>query len=304
MSWNAVRALDDALEETTSLLLPFDLGTWVRLAIVSIFAGLSAPQTPTFPVEAPPRETFESAEAVTAHVTDPAFVAVVVAAVGVLLAAVAVFAFVGSVMEFVLVDVVRSRDVRIRSPFRRRLRPGLQLFAFRVVLVVATLAAVAAVLVPVWFAVVQQTAVWLLLLVVTVPLTLVVGLLSSALSEFTTAFVVPLMAESGDGLLACWKRFWPTLRAEWTEFGVYVLVKLVLLVGAGFVLGIAAAVVAVPLGLVVFAGALTPLGILAVGASVVIGFLALAAASVPVVTALRYHSLLTLDYSGVEFTLR
>ena len=48
MVWYAVSALDDALSETQTLLLPFDLETWVRLAVITVFAGLSAPQTPTF----------------------------------------------------------------------------------------------------------------------------------------------------------------------------------------------------------------------------------------------------------------
>jgi hypothetical protein len=304
MSWYAVEALDDALDETTSLLLPFDLGTWVRLAVISLFAGLSAPQTPTFSWNVGPGTTVRTGDEAIDHVTDPEFVALVVTVAVVLLVATAVFAFVGSVMEFVLVDVVRSRDVRILGPFRRRLRPGVQLFLFRVVLVVVTLLAVGTVLAPIWLAAVQGTVVWLLLLVVTVPLTLVVGLLSAGVSEFTTAFVVPQMAERETGLLATWRAFWPTLRAEWKEFGVYVLVKLVVLVGAGFLLGIVGAIVAVPLGLLVFTGALTPLGVVAIGLAALIGFLATAAVSVPVVTYLRYHSLCTLDASAVEFTLR
>lgn len=304
MPWYAVDALDDALDETKSLLLPFDLGTWVRLAIISIFAGMSSPQTPSFPWDVGPETTVRTGDQAIEHVTDPEFLAFVAVVAAVLLAAAAVFAFVGSVMEFVLVDVVRSRDVRILAPFRRRLRPGLQLFLFRVVLVVVTLLAVGTVLAPVWLAAVQGTPVWLLLLVVTVPLTVVVGLLSAAVSEFTTAFVVPLMAEHGTGLLAAWREFWPTLRAEWTEFGVYVLVKVVLLVGAGFLLGIAAAIVAVPLGLVAFAGALTPLGVVAIGLAALVGFVATAAVSVPVVTYLRYHSLRTLTASDAAFTIR
>jgi hypothetical protein len=304
MPWYAVDALDDALDETESLLLPFDLGTWVRLAIISIFAGMSAPQTPTFSWDLGPGTTVRTGDQVIEHVTSPEFVALLLGIAAVLLVAVAVFAFVGSVMEFVLVDVVRSRDVRVLAPFRERLRPGLQLFLFRTGLVVATLLAVGTILVPIWLAAVGGTPVWLLLLVVSVPLTLVVGVLSAVASEFTTAFVVPLMIETESGLLAAWRQFWPTLRAEWKEFGVYVLVKLVVLVGAGFLLGIAGAIVAVPLGVFVFAGAFTPLAFVAVGVATLLGLVVTAAVSVPVVTYIRYHSLCTLDAAAVEFSLR
>ncbi|WP_231736880.1 hypothetical protein [Halobacterium sp. CBA1126] len=143
----------------------------------------------------------------------------------------------------------------------------------------------------------------LLALVVTVPLLAVVGALAAFASEFTTAFVVPLMAERRDTLLGGWRRLWPTLRADWREFAVYVLVKIVLVVGAGVVFSLAGAIVAIPLGLAVFGAALTPVAFVAVAVAGVLGFLVLAAVSVPVVTGLRYHSLCTLDASGVEFTL-
>jgi hypothetical protein len=59
MSWYAVDALDEAFAETRDLLLPFELGTWLRLAVITAFAGLSAPQTPTFSVDAPPEVVVE-----------------------------------------------------------------------------------------------------------------------------------------------------------------------------------------------------------------------------------------------------
>ncbi len=85
---------------------------------------------------------------------------------------------------------------------------------------------------------------------------------------------------------------------------MYVLVKAVLLVGAGVVFSLAGAVVAVPLGLAVFGAALAPVALAAVAVAALVGFLLLAAVSVPVVTALRYHSLSMLAASDAEFTLR
>ncbi|WP_336037617.1 DUF7544 domain-containing protein [Halobacterium yunchengense] len=300
MSWYAVDALEDALDEARALLLPFDAGVWVRLAVVALFAGLSPPQTPTVSVDAPPQAVLEYGR----EVTDPAFLAAALA----LVAAVAVvglaFAAVGSVMEFVLVDALRSRDVRIREPFGARLGAGLRLFGFRILVGVAVLLAVLGVAVPAWLAAVTGTPLPLLALVVTVPLVVVAGLAAAVVLEFTTAFVVPLMAEHGGGVLATWRELAPTLRAEWRQFGVYALVKLVLLFGASLVFGIAAAVVAVPVGLFVVLGALNPLAFLAVAAAVVVGVAVLAAVSVPVVTFVRYHSLCTLDASGADFALR
>jgi len=300
MSWYAVEALDDALSDTESLLLPFDVGTWVRLAIIGVFAGMSPPQAPAVSWDAPPQAALEFGE----QLTDPAFVTLALGVVAVAIAAGVVFAAIGSVMEFVLVDVLRSLDVRILDPFGDRFGAGLRLLLFRIGVGLVVFVAVAGVVVPAVLAGVTGTPLPLLALVLTVPLLFVVAVLAAATLEFTTAFVVPLMAEHGGGVLDGWRRFYPTLRAEWQQFGVYVLLKLVLLVGAGFVFGLAGAVLAVPLGLLFFAGAFTPVAFVAAGLAAVVGLVALAAVSVPVVSFFRYHSLRTLDASPAAFTLR
>ncbi|MFC3476261.1 DUF7544 domain-containing protein [Halobacterium litoreum] len=301
MSWYAVDALDRALSETKELLLPFDLGTWVRLAVITAFAGLSAPQTPTFSWESSPNAAVETAR----EVSFSEFLAVfAVVAVAVLLVGLVV-AVIGAVMEFVLVDAVRSRDVRILGPFRERLGVGLRLFGFRLAVILAVLVAVAGVLAPVGLAVAFDAPLALLALLVTLPLLLVVGFVAALVSEFTTAFVVPLVAEEGGGIVATWREFWPQVRADWKQFAVYALVKAVLLFAASVVFGFAVAVVAVPLGLFgILAGALSGAALVAVAVAAVVGLVVVGAVSVPVVTFLRYHSLCTLDAAEVPFSLR
>ncbi|SEV93481.1 DUF7544 domain-containing protein [Halobacterium jilantaiense] len=301
MRWYAVDALDEAFAETRDLLLPFDLGAWLRLAVITAFAGLSAPQTPTFSAEAPPEAVVEF----TREYTVGEFVAAFALLGAALVAAAAVVAAVGAVMEFVLVDVARSRDVRVATPFRRWLGAGLRLLGFRLAVVFAGLLAVALVVAPVAAALLVGPVAWLALLVVTVPLAAVVGAASAVASEFTTAFVVPLMVDDGVGVVAGWRRLWPEVRADWRQFGVYVLVKAVLLFGASLALGFAVAVVAVPFGLGgLFVGAVSPLGALSLAVAAVVGLLAVGAVSVPTMTFLRYHSLAVLDRSAVAFSLR
>jgi len=301
MSWYAVDALDEAFAEARDLLLPFDLGTWLRLAVITAFAGLSAPQTPTFSVEAPPDAVVEFAR----EFSVAEFVAAFALLGAVVLVVAAVVAAVGAVMEFVLVDVARSRDVRVAAPFRRWLGAGLRLLGFRLAVILAGLFAAALVVAPVAAALLLGQLVWLVVLVVTVPLAAVAGAASAVVSEFTTAFVVPLMVDDGVGVLAGWRRLWPEVRADWRQFGVYVLVKAVLLFGASLALGFAVAVVAVPFGLGgLFVGAVSPLGVLSLAVAAVVGLLAVGAVSVPTMTFLRYHSLTVLDRSAVPFSLR
>ncbi|MCG1002965.1 MULTISPECIES: hypothetical protein [Halobacterium] len=300
MSWYAVESLDDALAETKSLLVPVDVGVWVRLAVIALFAGLSPPQAPTASVDIPPQAVVDYGEAF----TRPEFIATALSLLAIGIVVVLAFAAVGAVMEFVLVDALRTRNVRLLAPLRERLGPGLRLFGFRLLVLFAVLLAAAGVAVPVFFAATTDAVLVLLALVVSVPLFAVVGAVAALVSEFTTAFVVPLMAEHGSGVLDGWRRFWPTLRAEWREFAVYVLVKIVLLVGVGIVFGLVGAIVAVPVGLAVFGAAITPLALVAVAVAGLVGFVVLAAVSVPIMTALRYHSLRTLAASEAAFTLR
>lgn len=85
-------------------------------------------------------------------------------------------------------------------PFRAHLAAGLRLLAFRIVIVGCGLVATALVASPIGAALAFDQAWWLLALVVTLPLGVVVGVGAALASEFTTAFVVPLMAADGCGV--------------------------------------------------------------------------------------------------------
>jgi hypothetical protein len=63
----------------------------------------------------------------------------------------------------------------------------------------------------------------------------------------TKDFVVPQMALEGIGAVEGWRRLWPMLRAEKGGYTVYVLMKIVLAIGAGIAVG----VVSLIIGLVV-----------------------------------------------------
>lgn len=272
MSWYAVGSLDDAVGATRSFLLPFDLGRWLRLAVVVFFLGgaggggggvsnaanvggggtvpgggfgpgfgpggfgpgggpdgFGPGFDPGNPLAALPVEALLSN------------LSLVFAVVGVLVLLGLLFSLVGAVMEFVFVDALRTDRVRVRGPFRRRFGKGLRLFGFRVALGALVLAPiVAAGALALLGAGESAPGVGLLALlalasgVVAVPVVPVLAL--------TTAFVVPVMLVDDVGVLAGWRRFWPTLRAEWVQFLVFFVVRVLLGIGAGiavtFVLGL------------------------------------------------------------------
>ena len=111
MPWSAIDALDDARRATTDLLLPFDAGRWLRLAVIAFFLGSlgsgfqggtnfggggGTPGTPGGP--GGPGD-------IPGTVGDfGAFVTIFLLLAGVILLLVVAGVFVGSVLEFVLVE--------------------------------------------------------------------------------------------------------------------------------------------------------------------------------------------------------
>jgi hypothetical protein len=337
MSWYAVAALDDALDATKALLLPFDARQWLRLALVVFFVGSAGSGGPTVtagsstgdtsavpPGFSGPSGLFGPGEALwneqTLPVTFAEALPFVVAALAVALLFGLLYALVGSVMEFVFVESLRRQRVRIRSYADQHLGQALGLFGFRLALgLVVALPAVAVALAAVSFAD-GQPNVSVGLLVVSVPLLVLLGIAVAVVDAFTTNFVVPVMILKNVGVVAGWRRFWPTLAAEREQYGVYALVWVALVFAVGALAsvlgGVVGAVLTAPVAVVallampVFGslGAIlsNPVA-LAVAVVLLLGYVVLMAVMavlfVPVQTYLGYHALLVLGDTDAEFDL-
>ncbi len=298
MALHATDNVGDALEAARELLLPFDRGTWLRLALVSLFVGGVGGAGSSFQTgTTPSTDGLEFGGGAGIGEVLPLLVAVVLVA----LAVGAVFAFVGSVMEFVLVAALSTRTVRVRSRFREHLGDGVRLFAFRAALLVVGAVFVAGPVLLVWLGALS----WLFLLVA-VPFMLVAGVVLGVLHGFTNVFVVPVMYADDCGLLEAWRRFLPVARAEPGEYLVYLVLSVILSmiggVGVSIVVGLVAIVVLIPLvivgALTVFAGGFSPLALVVLVPLVLLAVVLMAAiyavVSVPVVVYLRYYALLEL----------
>lgn len=328
MPWYAVDALDDALDATKSLLLPVDARQWLRLALIVFFLGgtggggpsatagsSTGGPTVTGPVPGTPggevHLPFSPEEALS--------IGLAVVFVGLTLGV--LYALVGSVMEFVFVESLRRQRVRIRRYADQHLGRALRLFGFRIALGLLVVVPAGGIVLGVLSAVSGEPRVSLGLLAVFVPLLILLGMLVAAVDVFTTHFVVPVMIARNVGVLAGWRRFWPTLTREWKQYGVYALVRvgLAVVIGvlASVVGGIVAAVLFAPLVVagVVGAPALggsealfsNPLA-LALAIAALVGYLltlgaALAVVFVPVQTYVRYHALVVLGDTNREFDL-
>lgn len=270
MALYAIERIDDAVSLTRSLLFPLDAGLWARLAVVVFFLGIgsgggnvtsSASNAPSATSSAGPSISGTDVSLEPTAVSIPGEALAALAIVAVLVFAIwAVLAWIGATMEFVFVESLAEQSASLRRGFGRHRGRGLRLFGFRLALLVVTLALLggAALVIfwdPIttWFAGGSPTvrgsqlfagiaAVILFSLLVGIPALLIHGL--------TTEFVVPIMLREECGVLVGWRRLWSTIKAQWKQYVVYVLVafglRIATSLAAGIVLGIVGIVVAIP----------------------------------------------------------
>ncbi|TKX75187.1 hypothetical protein EXE46_04800 [Halorubrum sp. GN11_10-6_MGM] len=323
MTLYAVEAIDDAIAATRSFLWPFDVGRWLRLALVVFFVGGTGGSAPaqfggsasTAPGSQPgPPPQLPAPETVLPGGVELLAIGAVVAAVVVLVLG---LLFVGSVMEFVFVESLRREAVSVRRYWRGRWRAGARLFAFRLVLGAVTLTLVGATLAPSLLPALSGDApVAVGLVLLAVPVVGVLAVVSGLIGGFTTNFVVPVMIAEDRSLLSAWRRFWPALTGEWKQYAAYVVLAFVLRAAIGVATGVAVAfgalVAAVPLGIAGIVGVALlsvaePVGAALIAVSVLLFVVAVVAValivSVPVQTYLRYYALFVLGDTDADFDL-
>ncbi len=314
----AVDDLSDAIDVTRRFLTPIAAATWLKLVVVLFFVsgpGFGGPTVPTgdFTLLAEePTPTEELFVELPEGVTEADLLVVAAVVLAVVFAIWLVFAVVGAIMEFVLIESLRSETVRIRRYARRNLRRALRLFAFRAILGLAVLLIFA---VPAAFVVLtagEPTAITAGSLVtlglVAVPLSLGYAIVM----RFTTVFVAPVMVLEERGVVSAWRRFWPTFAGSWTEYVVYLvlvwIVRVVVGIAVAFLAVIALLVIGIPFGILAFvllalgpAGAALAVGVVLLAFVLFLLFVALI--EVPVVSYLRYYALLLLGDTESELDL-
>jgi len=303
MALHAFDDVDDAVDATKSLLLPFDLRRWFRFAVVALLAGGA---TVASPFGTGGNAVSPSEPATGGAVPDGALL-LIAAVVLVALLIGLILGLLGSVMQFVLFDALRTKTLEVRAGTRRNLGKGARLFGFRIALALVVFLPVAGLFA---FAFLTQSTVAFLFLLalffVFIPLAIVLGLVNG----FTTMFVVPIMLTEDRGVLAAWRRLWPAVRSNLKEFGAYAFMGFVLNLAVGFVAGIIAAiagfVLLIPFGIVfgipafllagpgglgLAAGALIAVGVFLYGLTLL---LAVGYVQVPLQVFVRYYAALVL----------
>ena len=325
MALHAFDDLDDAIAVTESFLTPIELRGWLKLAFVAFFVGISGTGFPGFqgsvsggggggpPVDRVPADGFPTIM----PGGDVWLLVGAVVAIAVVLGL--VFLLVSSVMEFVLFESLRSETVAIRRYWSRWQGKGAQLFAFRLVLGLLVLGAFVLLVGPVVLSALDigpALGVSLALLVLLVPSFVLLAFVAGLVNGFTTVFVTPVVLLEDCGVLAGWRRLWPTITAAWKQYLAYAVIGLLLSATGGVLVGLVAVAGALvlllpfgPLFALAFGAFLVaePVGI---ALFVVVGLLyglavltVVALAQVPVVTYLRYYALLVLGDIEPAFDL-
>ena len=291
MAWYAIDAVDDAIDATRRFLFPFSLVRWVKLAVIVLFIGggsaSNASNVPSaggeftlpdgFPADGPAAPNGAALPG-DPFVTPELLLAV---AAGIVVLAV-LLSIVSTVLEFVFYDALRTNDVLLWGPFKRRFLQGIRLILFQIGITVLIFAPVAAAGYGLYVtdpAAPSRLAVFVLAGLVLLGVFLVWLLVLT----FTDDFVVPIMVLEDETVLGAWSRFWPTLKGEWVQFLLYLVVYFLLALGIGIGQSIVTLVLA---GIVVALGAIAGL--------VIVGLLGGLAAAVESVVGLALLGLVVL----------
>lgn len=265
MPISAVDTITLAFQHTKQQLLgPFRFGQWTRLAVVGLLAGEMGSSGCNVPSG---NFNFPQQSGSSRHFLEQGFPKIDPAILGGLIATlvvtglvfIVVMMYVSSVMRFVLFDSVLAKECHIGQGWSRRQGPGWKYFWWQLGYTLVTLGGMLVLVgIPAafafalgWFNAPREHMLGLVL--VGIVLFFVLAILSIAAAVvhvLTKDFVVPQMALEGIGAIEGWRRLWPMMQAEKGGYAVYVLMKIVLAIGAGIVIGIVsvilALVVAVP----------------------------------------------------------
>ena len=272
MPISAVDTIALAFQHTKrQLVQPFRLWQWTRLAFVGLLAGEMGSGGGCNVPTSFPHQSGGSRHLANSGIGGPGFgglglgdlglgsinPAVLAGLIAVLIVAGLVFwlllMYVSSVMRFILFDSVLAKECHIRAGWSRRQSEAWKYFLWQLGFgLIVLVAMVVLVGIPAlvafalgWFAQPSEHILGLVLGGIVLFVIFFAFMVSAAVIHVLTKdFVVPQMALEGVSAPQGWRRLWPMLQSEQGGYTVYVLMKIVLAIGAGIVIGLVSVIVA------------------------------------------------------------
>ncbi len=249
----AFTELDSAIRRTRDLLWPFQKGIWLRIALIALFIGWGGagfPQ-PTWSSDSDfPSDAFPGFSAPDAL---PDMAGLIIALIFLIIACALLLMLIGSILQFVFVDCIRTRNVRIREYFSPRAGKGVRLFLFQIGIAVLFLLLMAALFVPLILAggFAFPTALSLILFL---PVLILLAIIVGIIHLITIDFVVPIMIRKDCGVIDGWKEFYGIISTQWMQGIIYLVVRFLAALGGGIVIILltlfALAILAIPFAII------------------------------------------------------
>lgn len=242
MGWYALEEIQNALDDTKELLLPFNWKTWAKIAFIAVFlggSGLSNIPTPSGNYQegggetgtsySAPMESFSQGqfvpEAITGMATGTGQTAILLAALAIVVPLVLVLMLIGSVFKFVFYQSLMDKDVQIRKNVDRHFGKGLRFLGANLVILFFMLLGLGAMT----LMFVASPVVGALALIAALPVLILVGFALRLFNDF-----VPLkMMDEDSGVVEAVREFSNDVRKEWKQLAVYILVSIGLGIGVG-----------------------------------------------------------------------
>ena len=255
MGWYSIDAIDVAFKRTKKILIePFNFWKWLKLAIIIFFIG-GGIGNQGFNYN---QGTFDTSRK---EVEWPSFDEIfnqvgqfwqqyqthILIAVAFIILFILIFGFISSVMDFVFVESIVTDIVSIRAYFKKYLRPGFSLFIVRTIIGLVLLMLLILAVMPILLPFIRSNAIitpglilgsilWLILIL------LVLALVNGILESFI-GLCIPIMMYKDIGIIAALGKIIARFREEWRQILVYWIIRIVVGLAAGILVGIVALIV-------------------------------------------------------------
>ena len=304
----AIKAITPAIQCTRSLIWPLRVSRWFRLMIISFFIGtwLTGP-FPDISIG-----NFSILNNISGFELFTGYAGIISSVIASILMILLVFAFIGSVFQFIFVDYLASNKKGLIQLFKNRWHMGIRLFIFNLIMlfIVAIFAGATFFFIatPILNTDIHEPYLLMQALAYTLIGLFILIIPVWILTLITNDFVVPVMMVRNSGIINGWKIIIKEFKGRWRDIFLYIIIKMVIYVTTGIILGFILLIVGLILG--------TPSVILIPGFSgtisygyvpILISTLLMTTATLivmtPLITFLRIYSLIFLKELSISYSI-